>query len=137
MDRLQDPTGTKLEHVLVTDREFCVVLMVCVEIWGFVIVGNSTQKKPIQGKLLVIEMICGFLVILSVGIGTVLIFRRRRIRRKKKDEEDVFPIMNLKMFSYEQLSGATKGLREAGSWWFWNCVPRGTIGFFTHGCEET
>ncbi|XP_060218576.1 G-type lectin S-receptor-like serine/threonine-protein kinase SD2-2 [Lycium barbarum] len=74
--------------------------------------GGHTQKKQIQVRLIVIEMICGLLVILSVGIGTFIIFRRRRIRKKKKDEEDVFPIMNLKVFSYKELNAATKGFSE-------------------------
>lgn len=74
--------------------------------------GGNTQKKQIQGRLLVIEMICGFVVILSVGIGTFLVLRRRRARKKRKDEEDVFPIMNLKVFSYKELNAATKGFSE-------------------------
>ncbi|XP_015062813.1 G-type lectin S-receptor-like serine/threonine-protein kinase SD2-2 [Solanum pennellii] len=74
--------------------------------------GGNTRKNQIQVRLLVIEMICGFVVILSVGIGTFLLFRRRRVRRTKKDEEDVFPIMNLKVFSYKELSAATKGFSE-------------------------
>ncbi|KAF3617523.1 G-type lectin S-receptor-like serine/threonine-protein kinase SD2-2 [Capsicum annuum] len=74
--------------------------------------GGNNQKKQIQSRLLVIEMIGGFVVILSVGIGTFLVFRRRRIRKKKQDEEDVFPIMNLKVFSYKELNAATKGFSE-------------------------
>ncbi|XP_009615767.1 G-type lectin S-receptor-like serine/threonine-protein kinase SD2-2 [Nicotiana tomentosiformis] len=74
--------------------------------------GGNTQKKQIQGRLLLIEMICGFVVILSVGIGTFLVLKRRRIRKKNKEEEDVFPIMNLKVFSYKELNAATKGFSE-------------------------
>ncbi|CAN4111564.1 unnamed protein product [Withania somnifera] len=74
--------------------------------------GGNTQKKQIQERLPVIEMICGFVVILSVGIGTYLVFSRRRIRKKKKDEGDVFPIMNLKVFSYKELNASTKDFSE-------------------------
>ncbi|KAI5647222.1 hypothetical protein M9H77_33227 [Catharanthus roseus] len=72
---------------------------------------RSGDKKKI--KLALIEAICGFLVILLVGLLVLFVLMRRRVRKsEKEEEEEVFPVTNLKVFSYKELHVATKGFSE-------------------------
>ncbi|KAL3517186.1 hypothetical protein ACH5RR_024088 [Cinchona calisaya] len=72
---------------------------------------GSTKEKN-KKKLVLLEAICGFLVILIVGVVVVLFLRRRKIRKRKEEEEGVFPVTNLKVFSYKELHAATKGFSD-------------------------
>ncbi|XP_051126219.1 G-type lectin S-receptor-like serine/threonine-protein kinase SD2-2 [Andrographis paniculata] len=59
-----------------------------------------------------IGLICGVLVILSIGTLNLLYWMRRKVRRRKGEEEGVFQVSNLRVFSYKELHAATKGFSE-------------------------
>lgn len=73
--------------------------------------GNSTEVKN-KMKLVLLEAICGFLVILVIGVIALMFLRRRRIKKRKQEEEGVFPVTNLKVFSYRELHAATRGFSD-------------------------
>ncbi|XP_019176163.1 PREDICTED: G-type lectin S-receptor-like serine/threonine-protein kinase SD2-2 [Ipomoea nil] len=74
--------------------------------------GEGISKNHRKKKLVVIGASC-VLVILLLG-GLVFLFSRRKGRRTEEEEEEgsVFPVMNLKVFSYKELHIATKGFSE-------------------------
>lgn len=97
--------------------------------------GTTTSDSSVEGKLYLrvpsrrgrekkkvilalIEAVCGFLGILLVGLLVLFGLWRRSvlIRKREKEEEgeggDVFPVTNLKIFSYKELHAATKGFSE-------------------------
>ncbi|CAI9101848.1 OLC1v1039270C1 [Oldenlandia corymbosa var. corymbosa] len=75
-------------------------------------VPRSSTKQNTRTKLALIEAICGCLAILLVGLPIVLFLRRRRNRKRKEDEEGIFPVTNLRVFSYKELHAATRGFSE-------------------------
>lgn len=74
----------------------------------FVRVVTMGPKKKNAKRTLLIGLICGSLVILSIGTIN-LYLRRRKIMRRKGEEEGVFQVTNLKVFSYKELQAATRG----------------------------
>lgn len=83
--------------------------------------GGSGGREKKKVNLALIEAVCGFLGILVVGIVVLFGLWRRRVLRKmgKNGEEEegegdggVFPVSNLKVFSYKELHAATKGFSE-------------------------
>uniref|UniRef100_A0A5B6ZGH7 Receptor-like serine/threonine-protein kinase n=1 Tax=Davidia involucrata TaxID=16924 RepID=A0A5B6ZGH7_DAVIN len=71
--------------------------------------GGVTKKKT----LVLISTICGSMVTLVLIVMALLfITRQRRIERRKEEEEAVFPVTNLKVFSYKELHAATRGFSE-------------------------
>ncbi|CAA2935017.1 G-type lectin S-receptor-like serine/threonine-protein kinase SD2-2 [Olea europaea var. sylvestris] len=73
---------------------------------------NSAGKKNKKKMTIFIGMICGILVILSLGTISLLYLRRRMIKRRKGDEDGVFPVTNLRVFSYKELHAITRGFSE-------------------------
>lgn len=69
---------------------------------------TGAGKKKNKKTSLLIGMICGILVILSVGIVN-LYLRRRRITRRKGEANSGFHVTNLRVFSYKELHAATRG----------------------------
>ncbi|KAL8499952.1 hypothetical protein ACS0TY_019814 [Phlomoides rotata] len=74
----------------------------------YVRVETIGAKRKNTKRTLLIGLICGSLVILSVGTIN-LYLRRRKIMRRKGEEEGVFQVTNLKVFSYKDLQAATRG----------------------------
>ncbi|KAL0428839.1 UNVERIFIED_CONTAM: G-type lectin S-receptor-like serine/threonine-protein kinase SD2-2 [Sesamum radiatum] len=70
--------------------------------------GNKKNKKT----SFLVGMICGILVILSVGTINLLYLRRRKVSRRKGEEDSVFQVTNLRVFSYKDLHAATRGFSE-------------------------
>ena len=59
-----------------------------------------------------IASIAGFSTVLGISMAVLLVFRRRRQRKKQVEEEDVFSVTNLKVFSYKELNAATQSFSE-------------------------
>ncbi|KAL3829683.1 hypothetical protein ACJIZ3_018485 [Penstemon smallii] len=73
----------------------------------------GSGKKKNKKLTLLIGIICGILVILTIGALNLLYLRRTKFRRRKGEEEDgVFQVTNLRVFSYKELHTATKGFSE-------------------------
>ncbi|CAA2953979.1 G-type lectin S-receptor-like serine threonine-kinase SD2-2 [Olea europaea subsp. europaea] len=73
---------------------------------------NNTGKKNKKKMAVFIGMICGILVILSLGTINLLHSRRRKVKKRKGDEDGVFPVTNLRVFSYKELHAVTRGFSE-------------------------
>lgn len=73
--------------------------------------GDSISRSHERKRFLLIGVSCGVVVIFLLGILTLLVLRRRKLRRNE-EEEAVFPVTNLKVFSYKELHAATKGFSE-------------------------
>ncbi|KAF5953098.1 hypothetical protein HYC85_011042 [Camellia sinensis] len=58
------------------------------------------------------ESVPGNRVIITLMLLTLLFMRNRRIRREIEEEEAIFPVTNLKVFSYKELNVATRGFSE-------------------------
>ncbi|KAM7472221.1 hypothetical protein LguiA_010404 [Lonicera macranthoides] len=74
--------------------------------------GGTISRKNKGKKVLIIATICGLVAISSLVFIILLILRKRRIKRRKEREESVFPVTNLKVFSYKELHAATRGFSE-------------------------
>ncbi|KAI3444517.1 hypothetical protein Pfo_001182 [Paulownia fortunei] len=88
-------------HNLTSDSTIQDKLYVRVQTTG---AGKKNKKKT----TLLIGMICGILVILSIGTIN-LYLRRTKVRRRKGEEDGVFQVTNLRVFSYRELYAATRG----------------------------
>ncbi|KAG6437717.1 hypothetical protein SASPL_102643 [Salvia splendens] len=64
--------------------------------------------KKSKETALLIGIICGILVILSVGTAHLYLRRRKTMRRKGEDDSG-FQVSNLRVFSYKELHAATRG----------------------------
>lgn len=74
---------------------------------------NSAGKKNRKKMAVFIGMICGILAILSLGTINLLYLRRRKVKRRRGDDDDgVFPVTNLRVFSYKELHAITRGFSE-------------------------
>ncbi|CAI9764202.1 unnamed protein product [Fraxinus pennsylvanica] len=72
---------------------------------------NNADKKN-KKMTVFIGMICGILVILSLGTINLLYLRRRKVKRRRGDEDGAFPVTNLRVFSYKELHAVTRGFSE-------------------------
>ena len=72
--------------------------------------GNGKKNKWKWPVL--IACVAGFSIILGLSMAVLLVFRKRRQRKKKVEEEDVFSVTNLRVFSYKELNAATQGFSE-------------------------
>ncbi|KAI3681786.1 hypothetical protein L6452_36590 [Arctium lappa] len=76
-------------------------------------VHRGVTGKKIEAKTRVlISVIIGFLAISSMAIVGFILLRKNRIRRRKEEEESVFPVTNLKVFTYKELHAATNGFSD-------------------------
>lgn len=73
---------------------------------------NSAGKKNRKKMAVFIGMICGILAILSLGTINLLYLRRRKVKRRRGDDDGVFPVTNLRVFSYKELHAVTRGFSE-------------------------
>ncbi|KAH6779902.1 receptor-like protein kinase 4 [Perilla frutescens var. hirtella] len=69
---------------------------------------GAAGKKKNKKTTVLIGMICGILVILSIGTVN-LYLRRRKIMRRKGEDISGFQVTNLRVFSYKELHAATRG----------------------------
>ncbi|KAK2992623.1 hypothetical protein RJ640_023933 [Escallonia rubra] len=70
--------------------------------------GGKGQEKA----LILAVVVCGLFAILVMVVLILLVLRKRMIRRRKEEEEAVFPVTNLKVFTYKELHAATRGFSE-------------------------
>ncbi|KAL4562682.1 hypothetical protein LXL04_026712 [Taraxacum kok-saghyz] len=76
-------------------------------------VHKSVAGRKIKAKtIILISTITSFLAISSIAIIGFIILRNNRIKRKKLEEESIFPVTNLKVFSYKELHAATNGFSQ-------------------------
>ncbi|KAL0426027.1 UNVERIFIED_CONTAM: G-type lectin S-receptor-like serine/threonine-protein kinase SD2-2 [Sesamum radiatum] len=84
-------------------------------------------KKKNKKTSFLVGMICGILVILSVGTINLLYLRRRKVSRRKGEEDSVFQVTNLRVFSYKDLHAATRGFSEKLGHGGFGAVFRGVL----------
>ncbi|KAA8520654.1 hypothetical protein F0562_014910 [Nyssa sinensis] len=73
---------------------------------------GGVTKKSKKTTLVLIGTICGFVVTSILIVMASLFIRKRMTERRKEEEEAVFPVTNLKVFSYKELHSATRGFSE-------------------------
>ncbi|KAK9280141.1 hypothetical protein L1049_013828 [Liquidambar formosana] len=73
--------------------------------------GSITKKNNVNMRILGASLI-GLMAVLALFTLILLVLRRRRERRKKEEDDAVFPVTNLKLFSYKELQTATRGFSE-------------------------
>lgn len=71
--------------------------------------GGSLKKR--LNPVILAAWVLGSVVVLGFVVLVGLFFMRKR-QRKGVEEEGVFPVMNMKMFSYKELHGVTRGFSE-------------------------
>ncbi|XP_057495731.1 G-type lectin S-receptor-like serine/threonine-protein kinase SD2-2 isoform X1 [Actinidia eriantha] len=74
------------------------------------------------------ESFSGTRMILAIMVVALLLFRKRRIKREKEEEDAIFPVTNLKVFSYKELNAATRGFSEKLGHGGFGAVFRGELG---------
>lgn len=78
---------------------------------------EGVTKKKNKRTMILIGKIGGIVVVISaVMVVVAMLFLRRirikRVKREKEEEDAVFPVTNLKVFSYKELHAATRGFSE-------------------------
>ncbi|KAL0464824.1 UNVERIFIED_CONTAM: G-type lectin S-receptor-like serine/threonine-protein kinase SD2-2 [Sesamum latifolium] len=87
---------------------------------------NCKWQKKNKKTTFLVGMICGILVILSVGTIN-LYLRRRKVSRRKGEDDSVFQVTNLRVFSYKDLHAATRGFSEKLGHGGFGAVFRGVL----------
>lgn len=72
--------------------------------------GDITKKK--NKTVLITVSVAGSVTILGVLFLSIMLLQKRKRWRKKEEEESVFPVTNLKVFSHKELNSATRGFSE-------------------------
>nr|XP_043622560.1 G-type lectin S-receptor-like serine/threonine-protein kinase SD2-2 [Erigeron canadensis] len=76
-------------------------------------VRRGVGRKKIGVRMVVLVSVAGFLLaVLLIGGAVLVIARKRKVRRKKLEEESVFPVTNLRVFTYKELHAATNGFSD-------------------------
>ncbi|CAK9143536.1 unnamed protein product [Ilex paraguariensis] len=89
--------------------------------------GIITEKNK-EKTLVLIGTICGFLVVLMLHVEILLGWRKMRIKKTKREEEEgVFSVTNLKVFTYKELHVATRGFSEKLGHGGFGAVLRGKL----------
>ncbi|KAH9787794.1 G-type lectin S-receptor-like serine/threonine-protein kinase SD2-2 [Citrus sinensis] len=73
---------------------------------------GGTERKNISTLMVLVAGIVGSIAALVLAAVMLMILRKKRKKRKDVDEEDVFPVLNLKVFSYKELHTVTRGFSE-------------------------
>lgn len=74
--------------------------------------GLRSRKKNISTTLIVVATVVGSIAALVLTAVTLLVVRNRRKKKKGTDAYDVFPVLNLKVYSYKELHTVTRGFSE-------------------------
>ncbi|XP_076948764.1 G-type lectin S-receptor-like serine/threonine-protein kinase SD2-2 [Bidens hawaiensis] len=69
-------------------------------------------KKMGRNMVILISTVSCFLAISLIVFIVFVILRKKTITRKKLEEESVFPVTNLKVFTYKELHAVTNGFSE-------------------------
>ncbi|XP_052194544.1 G-type lectin S-receptor-like serine/threonine-protein kinase SD2-2 [Diospyros lotus] len=72
---------------------------------------EGTTPKTRKKTLIFIGICCSFLAIITFMLIALLLLRSK-IKRKKQEEDEVFSVTNLRVFSYKELNAATRGFSE-------------------------
>ncbi|KAF5811597.1 putative protein kinase RLK-Pelle-SD-2b family [Helianthus annuus] len=76
-------------------------------------VPRGVNGKKIGAKtVVVISIVSCFVAVLLMVIVGFVVLRKKTLMRKKLEEESVFPVTNLKVFTYKELHAATNGFSE-------------------------
>ncbi|PWA37205.1 receptor-like protein kinase 4 [Artemisia annua] len=76
-------------------------------------VSRGVNGKKIGGKVVVLISVVSCLVaVLLLAVVGLVFYRKKMVRRKKLEEESVFPVTNLKVFTYKELETATNGFSD-------------------------
>ncbi|KAH7577956.1 hypothetical protein JRO89_XS01G0320500 [Xanthoceras sorbifolium] len=73
---------------------------------------GGTVKKNISTTMVLVASIVGTIAVLVITAVLLLILHNKRKKKKDIDEDGVFPVLNLKVFSYKELHGLTRGFTE-------------------------
>ncbi|XP_031275831.1 G-type lectin S-receptor-like serine/threonine-protein kinase SD2-2 [Pistacia vera] len=73
---------------------------------------GGTAKKNISTTVILVVGIVGSFAIFALTAVVLLILRKRREKKKGKDEDGVFSVLNLKVFSYKELHTVTRGFSD-------------------------
>ncbi|KAF3441525.1 hypothetical protein FNV43_RR15439 [Rhamnella rubrinervis] len=90
--------------------------------------GESSKKH--LNPVVLATIILGSLVVLGFVVLVGLFLMRRR-QRKGAEEEGIFPVLNLKVFTYKELHGVTRGFSEKLGHGGFGTVFRGELSDFT------
>ncbi|KAK1420205.1 hypothetical protein QVD17_21607 [Tagetes erecta] len=84
-------------------------------------------KKMGSKTVVLISVVSSFVVVLLMGVGVFVILRKKRVTRRKLEEESVFPVTNLKVFTYKELHAATNGFSDQLGHGGFGAVFSGTV----------
>ncbi|KAK1561205.1 hypothetical protein Q3G72_035501 [Acer saccharum] len=73
---------------------------------------GGTVKKNISTTMVLVASIVGSVAVLVITVVLFLIFHNKRKKRKGIDEDGVFPVLNLRVFSYKDLHVVTRGFSD-------------------------
>ncbi|XP_073291224.1 G-type lectin S-receptor-like serine/threonine-protein kinase SD2-2 [Primulina huaijiensis] len=88
---------------------------------------TGSRKNYKKKTTFLIGMLCILTVILSVGTIFLLFVCQRMVKRRKAEEDGVFQVTNLRVFSYKELHVATKGFSEKLGHGGFGAVFRGVL----------
>ncbi|KAJ7962417.1 S-receptor-like serine/threonine-protein kinase [Quillaja saponaria] len=71
--------------------------------------GRGAVKKTLNPVVLTVSIVGSIALLVVIGVSLLMLLRRRK---KREDEDCVFPVSNLKVFSYKELHMATRGFSE-------------------------
>ncbi|KMT20444.1 hypothetical protein BVRB_1g004380 [Beta vulgaris subsp. vulgaris] len=94
---------------------------------------NGLKKKGLSSKMVVLICVVFGLLAISVIVCLVLWVVRKELRRRRLEEEEaVLAATHLKVFSYKELHGATRGFSEKLGHGGFGTVFRGTLSDSSH-----
>ncbi|XP_021850210.2 G-type lectin S-receptor-like serine/threonine-protein kinase SD2-2 [Spinacia oleracea] len=89
---------------------------------------NGLKTKGLSHNMIVLISIISGLVAISVVMCLILLVVRKEVRRRRKEEEEAaLAATHLRVFSYKELHGATRGFSEKLGHGGFGTVFRGTL----------
>lgn len=88
---------------------------------------TGARKKNKKKMTFLVGLLCILIMILSVGTIFLLFVCRRMVKRRKAEEDSMFKVTKLRVFSYKELHVATKGFSEKLGHGGFGAVFRGVL----------
>uniref|UniRef100_A0A7N0VBB0 non-specific serine/threonine protein kinase n=1 Tax=Kalanchoe fedtschenkoi TaxID=63787 RepID=A0A7N0VBB0_KALFE len=101
-------------------EESCLTNCSCIE-FSYLVRNNACKnifgsllnaRNVTSGSTMDVDTVIGLSIVLAISFMILLVIGWRRHKREKNEGDHIFPVTNLRVFSYKELNAATKSFSE-------------------------